>query len=82
MHKEILTSKFNLAKTYFCQFELSLSDVWQKPANPGWPRSNSAQRSSVAPPSESSARSQYNAKNYLGLPVLANNGCKMSTKEG
>jgi len=25
---------------------------------------------------------QYNAKNYFGLLVLTNNGCKMLTKEG
>jgi len=29
-----------------------------------------------------SHNAQYNAKNYLGLPVLTNNDCKMLTKKG
>jgi len=29
-----------------------------------------------------SRNAQYNAKNYLGLSVLTNNGCKMLIKEG
>jgi len=29
-----------------------------------------------------SRNAQYNAKNYLRLPVLTNNGCKMLIREG